>query len=65
MTYRAPVDVTGQIDLDAAADAGWLTRATSTSGLKPARRHQAVRPAMDVLDEDRGGGRRRPGRTTP
>jgi hypothetical protein len=54
MSYRDPVDETGQIDLDAAAEAGWLTRATSTSGLNPMRRHLAVRPVLDVLDEDRG-----------
>jgi prevent-host-death family protein len=42
----------GAVDLDAAAEAGWLTRATST-GLKPVRRHQAVSSVQDVLDEDR------------
>lgn len=38
------------VDLEAAADAGWLTRATST-GLKPVRRLQPVRPVQDALDE--------------
>jgi prevent-host-death family protein len=43
----------GCIDLDVAADAGWLTRATSPSGLKPVRRRSAVRPVLDVIAEDR------------
>jgi prevent-host-death family protein len=42
----------GAVDLDAAAEAGWLTRASS-SGLKPVRRHQPLRSVQDVLDEDR------------
>ncbi len=42
----------GTVDLEAAAEAGWLTRATST-GLKPVPRFQPVRPVQDVLDEDR------------
>jgi prevent-host-death family protein len=42
----------GSVDLDAAAEAGWLTRATST-GLKPVRRHQPVRSVQEALDEDR------------
>lgn len=42
----------GTVDLDAAAAAGWLTRATTT-GLRPIRRFEPVRPVQDVLDEDR------------
>ncbi|QGG94339.1 type II toxin-antitoxin system Phd/YefM family antitoxin [Actinomarinicola tropica] len=42
----------GQVDLDAAAAAGWLTPATS-EGLGPVRRHRAVRSVLEVLDEDR------------
>jgi prevent-host-death family protein len=42
----------GSVDLDAAAEAGWLTPATS-SGLAPVRRHRATRAVLDVLDEDR------------
>jgi prevent-host-death family protein len=42
----------GRVDLDAAAEAGWLTRATS-EGLRPVRRHPPVRSVQDVLDEDR------------
>ena len=42
----------GAADLDAAAEAGWLTRASS-SGLEPARRHPAARSIQEVLDEDR------------
>ncbi|MBK5221575.1 MAG: type II toxin-antitoxin system prevent-host-death family antitoxin [Acidimicrobiia bacterium] len=42
----------GQVDLDAAADDGWLTPATTT-GLAPVRRHRAVRSVLEVLDEDR------------
>lgn len=41
------------VDLDAAAEAGWLRRATRT-GLSPIRRHRARRPVQEVLDEDRG-----------
>lgn len=40
------------VDLDAAAEAGWLTRATA-SGLEPVRRHRPIRSIQDVLDEDR------------
>jgi len=40
------------VDLEAAAEAGWLTRAT-TSGLGPVRRHRALRSVQDVIDEDR------------
>lgn len=43
----------GHVDLDAAAEAGWLTPATA-SGLKPLRRHRPVRPVAEVLDQDRG-----------
>ncbi|WP_208029458.1 type II toxin-antitoxin system Phd/YefM family antitoxin [Rhabdothermincola sediminis] len=43
----------GAADLDAAAAAGWLTRAT-VKGLRPTRRFAAVRPVQEVLDEDRG-----------
>ena len=42
----------GRVDLDAAAEGGWLTRATQ-SGLKPVRRHASARSVMDVLGEDR------------
>ncbi len=42
----------GTVDLGAAAEAGWLTRATSR-GLKPVRRHPPVRPVQEVLDQDR------------
>ncbi len=42
----------GQVDLDAAAEAGWLTRA-QRRGLKPVRRRPPVRPVQQVLDEDR------------
>jgi hypothetical protein len=64
VTYRDPVDATGPLDLDAAAQAGWLTRATMT-GLKPVRRYSSARFVLDVLDEDRGGALRMPGSTTP
>ena len=63
MTYRDPVDATGPIDLDAAAEAGWLTRATA-SGLKPVGRHASGRLVLDVLEEDRGGAPRVPGSIT-
>jgi prevent-host-death family protein len=43
----------GRVDLDAAAEAGWLTLATAPGGLKPVRRQQAVRPVLEVLEEDR------------
>jgi len=42
----------GAVDLDAAAQAGWLTPATG-AGLKPVRRHRSARAVLDVLDEDR------------
>lgn len=42
----------GHVDLQAAADAGWLTPATST-GLAPVRRRRAGRSVQEVLDEDR------------
>ena len=42
----------GAVDLDAAAEAGWLTRAT-VIGLSPVRRHRPLRSVQDVLDEDR------------
>lgn len=42
----------GTVDLEAAAEAGWLTPATS-AGLKPVRRHRPVRSVQEVLDEDR------------
>ena len=40
------------VDLQAAADAGWLTPARST-GLQPIRRYRALRSIQEVLDEDR------------
>lgn len=42
----------GQVDLQAAADAGWLTPARSP-GLAPVRRHRSARSVDDVLAEDR------------
>lgn len=42
----------GTVDLEAAAEAGWLTRATG-SGLKPVRRFPALRSVQEALDEDR------------
>lgn len=42
----------GSVDLDAAAEAGWLTPATGP-GLTPVRRHRSARAVLDVLDEDR------------
>lgn len=42
----------GQVDLDAATAAGWLTRST-TRGPRPVRRHPPLRPVQDVLVEDR------------
>lgn len=42
----------GQMDLEAAVAAGWLTPA-SASGLKPIRRHPPIGSVQDVLDEDR------------
>ncbi len=42
----------GRVDLDLAAEAGWLTPA-SGGGLKPVRRQQADRSVLEVLDEDR------------
>jgi len=46
------VPLASGVDLDAAADAGWLTRATAT-GLEPVRRYRPIRSIQDVLDEDR------------
>jgi prevent-host-death family protein len=43
----------GAVDLRAAAEAGWLTPASS-SGLRPVRRFEASMPVLDVLAEDRG-----------
>ena len=42
----------GRVDLQAAAEAGWLTPAAAP-GLAPVRRHPPVRPTSDALDEDR------------
>ena len=42
----------GTVDLEAAAEAGWLRRATGP-GLKPVRRHPPLRSVQEVLDEDR------------
>ena len=42
----------GGVDLDAAADAGWLTKASRT-GLGPVRRHPPRLKVQQVLDEDR------------
>ena len=42
----------GAVDLDAAAEAGWLTRATTT-GLRPTRRFEARGSVQEALDEDR------------
>jgi antitoxin (DNA-binding transcriptional repressor) of toxin-antitoxin stability system len=42
----------GTVDLDAAAEAGWLTKAT-TSGLRPVPRRPPVRSVQEALDEDR------------
>jgi len=44
--------IPGQVDLDAAAAAGWLQPATA-SGLKPVRRRRPVRSVADTLGEDR------------
>lgn len=44
--------VPGAVDLEAAAAAGWLTRATA-GGLRPVRRFRPVRSVGEVLDEDR------------
>jgi prevent-host-death family protein len=44
--------LTGAVDLDAAAEAGWLTRG-SASSLKPVSRHPPRRSVQEVLDEDR------------
>lgn len=43
----------GGVDLDAAAEAGWLTRATS-SGLAPVRPFRGERSIASSLEEDRG-----------
>lgn len=42
----------GGVDLEAAAEAGWLTPARA-SGLVPIRRHRASRSVEDALAEDR------------
>jgi prevent-host-death family protein len=42
----------GRVDLQAAAEAGWLTPASAT-GLAPVRRHPPVRPTAEALAEDR------------
>jgi prevent-host-death family protein len=42
----------GVVDLDAAADAGWVTRATA-GPLRPVRRQQAAGAVLDALAEDR------------
>ncbi len=42
----------GQVDLVAAAEAGWLQPATS-SGLRQIERRSSPRRVMDVLGEDR------------
>lgn len=44
--------VIGRVDLEAAAEAGWLTPARK-KGFAQVRRHRAVRPTAEVLDEDR------------
>jgi antitoxin (DNA-binding transcriptional repressor) of toxin-antitoxin stability system len=44
----------GGVDLDAAARAGWVTRA-SERGLRPTARHPAARRVAEVLSEDREG----------
>lgn len=46
------VPLVGTVDLELAAEAGWLTLASS-SGLKPIRRRTPVRSVQEVLDEDR------------
>lgn len=43
----------GRVDPPGAVAAGWVTPATAT-GLKPVRRHKAVRSVMQALVEDRG-----------
>jgi prevent-host-death family protein len=42
----------GRVDLRSAAEAGWLTPAAA-SGLRPVRRHRALRSVQEVLAEDR------------
>lgn len=42
----------GAVDLDAAAEAGWLTRARRT-GLASIRRQEAAHSIQSVLDDDR------------
>lgn len=42
----------GAVDLDVAAEEGWLTPARRT-GLGPVRRQAASRSVQEVLDEDR------------
>ncbi|MCE7884885.1 MAG: type II toxin-antitoxin system prevent-host-death family antitoxin [Actinobacteria bacterium ATB1] len=44
--------VIGRVDLDAAAEAGWLTPASAT-GLVPVRRHPPLRSVLETLEEDR------------
>jgi prevent-host-death family protein len=44
--------IPGQVDLDAAAAAGWLHPATA-SGLAPVRRRRPARSVADALGEDR------------
>lgn len=44
------------VDLEAAAEAGWLTRATA-SARKAVPRHKSLRSIQQVLDEDRNGDR--------
>jgi len=43
----------GTVNLDAAIEQGWLTKA-SVSGLRPVRRFAARMPVLDALAEDRG-----------
>lgn len=43
----------GRVDLEAAAEAGWLVPA-SARGLAPVRRWPSRRSVQSVLDEDRG-----------
>lgn len=45
--------ILGRVDLDAAAEAGWLSR-PSADGLPHFDRLRADRTTRDVLDEDRG-----------
>lgn len=43
----------GRIDLETAAAEGWLRPATAPGRLQPVTRYTAVRPVLNVLDEDR------------